>query len=478
MKNKITKGLAISTLEGVLMQVINLILQLFLARLLLPEDYGVVAILTTFINIANTFVNNGLATALLQRKNAKQVDFCTVFYVSIFIACIMYVIIWYLAPYVAIIYQNEFYVMYLRIFSISVVIGAFSSMLLVYAKYSLNFMPGMISSVGGVFAQALVGIILALLGKGVWALIFSQLAYHTVRFIILLLLVSWRPTREFSVQSLKEFFSYSWQLFLAWMIGTVYQDIFSWIVGLRFNAETLGHYSKGNSIPSMVNKVATQVISTVMFPSIAKNQDDPDIVKLQTRQMLAVTSAIIFPIMAGVAGVATEFVTLVLTEKWLPSVMVIQLMSISLGINVVNNANMQSYNAVGRADVFLKVEIFKRMVLVIAVLISSGINFHLMLISIAIVAAVLLLVNIFINKKILGITVKESFIDIVPYLVCAVGLYVILNVVSNWKLNVVLSFIIKMIICVTLFISAIIFKILPAYKSIYISIKSMLQKQP
>lgn len=477
MDNKTTKGLILKSIENISMQVISFILQLILARLLLPEDFGIIAILNTFINLANTFVNNGLTSALLQKKEIKQVDISTVFYIDFVMSLLMYAIIYILSPFIASFYDNNAITTYLRVFSLSIPIGALASIQLTVSRYHLNFMPSLIASLSGVFAQTVVGIYMALNGGGLWSLILSQLSYFVVRAILLIILVHWKPSFMFSISSFKNLFSYSWKLFMGWMIGTLYQDVFAWIIGKKFSSQTLGYYSKGNSIPSIVNRLVTQVTTSVMFPSLAKSQDDIELIKKQTRQMITVSSAIIFPVMGGLSGISESFVTIVLTEKWLPCVPVIQILSISLALNVINNANMQTFNALGRSDLFLKFEMIKRSISVILVFVFANIDYYLMLWGIVIVAVISIIINALFNKKILKYAYKEYLADILPYIFFGILLFIILNSFHIINIHLFIKFLLQSLLCAIFFLILVFSGILPGYKLICEMLLGLLKKK-
>lgn len=474
---KTTKGLMLRSVESVLIQVANFVLQLFLARLLIPEDFGVVAILATFVNLANTVVNNGLGSAILQKKEADDLDVCTVFYVELGLGVLMYGLIFLAAPYIAVFYENPQITAYLRVFGVTILLGALSSIQLTVGRYRLDFTPSLVSNVAAVAAQAAVGIFMALGGYGVWSLVISQVVSYTVRVVLLTALTRWMPSLEFSISRLKNMFSYSWKLFAGWMIGTLYQDVFAWVIGKKYDTQTLGYYSKGNSIPSIVNKVVTQVTTAVMFPAIAKNQDNRDLVKQQTRVMLSVSAALVFMVMAGLAGAADTFVRIVLTEKWLGSVPVIQIMSIPLALNVISNANMQSFNAVGRSDLFLRLEIIKRGATILLVIIFSNINYYLMLFSIGIGGWISIVANAISNKKIFHYSYREYAADLLPYVICAVALFLGVSACNYLPLNIYLRMVLQLALCAGVFFGLIFSGVLPAFRNIRQVIFSMLKRK-
>lgn len=475
---KTKKGLLLRSIESISMQVTSFVLQMVLARLLLPEDFGVVAILTTFTNIANTLVNNGLGSAIVQRKHSTRVDISTVFYIELFIGVAAYAAMFFGAPAIARFYENEKITAYLRVFAITQLVNPLSSIQLTVGKCRLDFKPSLYANLAAMLVHAGVGVYMALNGYGVWSLVVSQVAQYVVRAVMLCALTRWIPALKFSFQSFKSLFGYSWKLFAGWMIGTLYQDAFSWIIGKAYDSRTLGFYNKGHSIPAIVNKVATQVTSAVMFASISKNQDDKAVVKAQTRSMIAVTCAMIFPIMAGLAGCAESLVRVVLTEKWLGAVTVIQLMCIPLALNVISNANMQSINAVGRSDLFLWMEMFKRGVTIALVLIFAMLkNFNLMLLSIAAGGVISLCVNTYFNKKLFSYRFGEYMMDILPYALCAGVLFGAVMLASLLPVNAYLKLAVQLGLCVGIYCALIFTGFLPGYKSIRGTVLGVFRKK-
>lgn len=476
-QKKTKKGLMLRSVESVTMQLTSFVLQMVLARILLPEDFGVVAILTTFTNIANTLVNNGLGSAIVQRKNVEQVDICTVFYIELAMGLLSYGTIFLAAPGIANFYENPMICSYLRVFSISMVLIPFTSIQLTMGKYRLDFVPSLVSNVCAVVVHAVVGIWMALSGYGVWSLVVSQVADHLVRSLMLCILTRWMPSLQFSFKSFKSLFSYSWKLFAGWMIGTLYQDAFAWIIGKAYDSKTLGYYNKGYSLPAIVNRVATQVTSAVMFSSISKYQDDKAKVKAQTRSLISVTCAMILPIMAGLAASANSLVYTLLTEKWMGSVPVVQIMCIPLALNVISNANMQPINAVGRSDLFLRLEMIKRGITILLVLIFVNINYYLMLFSIAAGGLLSLCVNTYYNNKLFDYKPGEYMADILPYALCAAVLFFGVSAAKLLQVNTYLLLVIQLVLCVAIYGAFIFSGILPGYKAIRSTLLDLVKKK-
>lgn len=425
MRSKVKSGVMWRSLESVSVQGMQFFIQLLLARLLLPEDFGVIAIMNIFVNFANTLVNNGLSSAILQRKNPDKVDFSTVFYLENIIASITYLIIFFSAPLVSSFYDNPDLTLYLRVFAISIVISSLGGMQNIKMVSQMEFKPSFVANFAAIICQGIVGVLAAYSGFGVWSLIISQIVFCIVRTVLLFVYARYIPALLFSFQRLKELFGFSWKLTVGWIIGTLYHDLFSLIIGKVYNERILGFYSRGNTIPFVVNRVVTQVTTAVMFPAIAKNQDDLDVVKVQTRNMLSLSASLMFPIMAVIAGISSSLVYIVLTEKWMPVVPIIQIFCIPAALSVISNANMQTFNALGRSDVFLRLEMIKRTITILLVLILSKIDFTLMLCGIAMMSLVDVCINCHFNIKLFGYGIKEQMADLVPTTIWSILLFVV-----------------------------------------------------
>lgn len=425
MRSKVKSGVMWRSLESVSVQGMQFFIQLLLARLLLPEDFGVIAIMNIFVNFANTLVNNGLSSAILQRKNPDKVDFSTVFYLENIIAIITYLIIFFSAPLVSSFYDNPDLTLYLRVFAISIVISSLGGMQNIKMVSQMEFKPSFVANFSAIICQGIVGVLAAYSGFGVWSLIISQIVFCIVRTVLLFVYARYIPALLFSFQRLKELFGFSWKLTVGWIIGTLYHDLFSLIIGKVYNERILGFYSRGNTIPFVVNRVVTQVTTAVMFPAIAKNQDDLDVVKVQTRNMLSLSASLMFPIMAVIAGISSSLVYIVLTEKWMPVVPIIQIFCIPAALSVISNANMQTFNALGRSDVFLHLEMIKRTITILLVLILSKIDFTLMLCGIAMMSLVDVCINCHFNIKLVGYGIKEQMADLVPTTIWSILLFVV-----------------------------------------------------
>ncbi|MFW6015999.1 MAG: lipopolysaccharide biosynthesis protein, partial [bacterium] len=365
MKNEVNKSKVLSSLFWKFMerggtQGIQFIIQLVLARLLLPEDYGLVALVTIFITIARVFVQSGFNTALIQKKDADEVDFSSVLYLSIFVAGILYIILFFTAPFIAEFYRNPQLISILRVLSITLFFGAFNSIQNAFVAKYMIFKKLFYSSLGSIFISGTLGIIAAYAGWGVWALVLQQLVNKISISIILWFTVEWRPVLAFSFKKVKGLFSFGSKLLVSSLLNTLYQDLRSLIIGRIYAPAMLGFYNRGKQFPSLIINNINGSIQSVMLPALSSHQDNRNRVKNMVRRSIVTSSYIVLPAMVGLAVVAEPLVKIILTDKWLPAVPFLQIFCVSSALMPIHTANLQAINALGRSDIFLKLEVIKK----------------------------------------------------------------------------------------------------------------------
>jgi teichuronic acid exporter len=436
MNREIKKAQVLSSLLWKLMerggtQGIQFIVQIVLARLLLPEDYGIIALVLVFIAIANVFVQSGLNTSLIQKKEADEIDFSSVFYVSLLIAGLFYIILFLTVPFIAEFYNKQQLIPVLRVLAVTLFFGAFNSIQNAIIARNMQFKKLFFSSTGAILISGIVGIYMACAGYGVWALVGQQIINQLSISLILWFTVKWRPRLIFSHRRVKELFSFGWKLLVSSLIYTIYIDLRSLVIGKMFEAEILGLYNRGQQFPAVLVSNIDGSIQSVMFPVLASQQDSRPRVKDMMRRAIVTSSFVTFPMMVGLAVTAEPLVKLLLTDKWLPCVPFLQIFCASHALMPIHTANLQAINALGRSDIFLKLEIIK----IIVGLSVLGITVFYGVYAIALGAVLSGIISTFINaypnKKLLGYSYKDQCNDIMPSLLLSLVMGV---VVYNFKL--------------------------------------------
>ena len=359
--NKATiSGMLWKFLERVLAQVVSLIVSVVLARILAPDDYSIVGVVTIFFTFANVFITSGLNTALIQKKNSDIEDFSTVLYTSVAVATILYVLLFFFAPVIASIYRQDLLISIIRIMGVILIINAVKSVVCAYISNTLQFKKFFLATLGGTILSGIVGIFMANMGFGPWALVAQQLTNSFIDTIVLLISTRVHFALKFSFIKLKSLFHYGWKIFIAEVISVLYDEINPLVIGLKFKPEDLSFYTKGRSFPNLINYSISDTFSAVLFPVMSKMQDDKNSLLDYTRKFMQMSSFIVFPVMVGLLAVSDSFVRVVLTEKWMPASIYIKIFCITYMFNIIQNGSLQVIRAVGRSDLILKLEITKK----------------------------------------------------------------------------------------------------------------------
>ncbi len=347
-------------LESTGTQGISFIVGLVLARLLSPDDYGVLTLLMVFINIARVFVQSGLNTALVQRLDVDETDLSSVFYLSLGIAGLCYGALYFGAPLVAGFYTQPELTAMLRVLALMLLPGALNAVQQAVVARRMAFRSLMWASIAANLLSGVVGVAMAYAGMGCWALIWQQLLSQALLCLILLFTVDWRPRLLFSWSRVKSLFSFGWKLLLSSLIETLYNNLRSLVIGKRFDKDQLGYYNRGRLFPELVMNNVNGSIQSVMLPVFAGEQQNPALLKKMMRRTIMVSSYLVFPLMTGLALVARPMVSLLLTDRWLPCVPFLWVCCADFAFYPVHTSNLQAINAMGRSDVFLKLEIIKK----------------------------------------------------------------------------------------------------------------------
>jgi teichuronic acid exporter len=460
--NTIRTSLIYKYLERCGYQGIAFVVQIILARLLEPSDYGILALLTIFIAISQVFVQSGLNTALIQRKDVDDADYSSVFWVSAGIAVILYGVLFLAAPAIAAFYKMPQLSQVLRVLALILIPGAFNSIQNAKIARDMQFKKLMYSSLGAVVVSGATGVILACAGFGVWALVGQQLANQMAICIIMRFAVKWRLKLIIKWNRVKVLFSFGWKLLCSSLLETVYQNLRSLVIGKKYDSGTLALYNRGQQFPQLVVDNINGSIQSVMLPALSEEQDNTSRMKAMMRRSVITSSFIIFPMMAGLAAVAEPLVKLLLTDKWLPCVPYLQAYCFIFAFYPIHTANLQALNAQGRSDKFLQLEIIKK-ILGIGVLGITVFCFDSPL-AIAYGGAATTLIGCFINawpnKKLLNYSYFEQMKDILPSMMLSLVMGAAIYAVLLFNLSSYLTLMIQAIAGTAIYIAlAFLFKL-------------------
>lgn len=423
-------------------QGVSLVVSIVLARLLAPEVYGLVALVTVFTNILQVFVDSGLGSALVQKKDADDLDFSTVFYFNIAMCFTLYALMFFCAPLIASFYEKPLTAL-VRVISLTLIISGVKNIQHAFVARKMLFKRFFFATLGGTIFSAFLGIFLAYKGAGAWALVAQQLSNAAIDTLILWITVKWRPKRMFSFQRLKGLFSFGWKLLVSALLDTGYNQLRSLIIGKVYSSADLAYYNKARNFPSIIITNVNSSIDSVLLPSMSKVQDSKEAVKAMTRRAMKTSTFVMAPLLIGLATCGKALISLLLTDKWLPSYPFMVIFCITFIFYPVHTANLNAIKAMGRSDLFLKLEIIKKVVGIAAILITFKISVMAMALSLLVTSVLSQIINSWPNKKLMNYSYLEQLKDILPGILLAVFMGGCVYCINFLHLNSILTLVIQ-----------------------------------
>ena len=416
-KESITANMLWRLFERFGAQGVTFIVSIILARLLEPEIYGTVALVTVFTSILQVFIDSGLGNSLIQKKDADDLDFSTVFYFNIAFCIVLYILLWIVAPFIAQLYKNSSLKDIIRVLGLTIIISGIKNIQQSYvAKYML-FKKFFYSTLGGTIGAAIIGILMAYNSFGVWALVGQNLFNTFVDTCILWISVEWRPKKSFSFTRLKALVSYGWKLLAAKLLDTVYEDIRTLIIGKMYSTDDLAYYDRGRQFPMLAVSNVNIAIDSVLFPSMAMEQTDLSRVRAMTSRAVKMASYVVFPMMTGMAVCAEPLIRIILTDKWIECVPYLRIFCFGLALNPILIANLNAIKAIGRSDLYLRLEMIRKAIGLITLVAFMWFGVKAIAYSYLLNCILNIFVNSWPNRKILGYGYLQQLKDIIPSLV-------------------------------------------------------------
>lgn len=440
LKEKSIFGSMWKFLERFFAKAVSLVVSIVLARLLTPDDYSVVGIVSIFFVFANVFISGGFNTALIQKKEVDVLDYSSVLAVSMLVAGMLYTGLFFFAPLIANIYNQDILTPVIRVMGLTLFVNAFKSILCANISRNLQFKKFFFATIGGTIVSAIVGITMAIKGFGPWALVAQQMTNSIIDTLILAFTTKFRIVLKVSFEKLGVLFRYGWKIFVASIISSIYDEINPLVIGLKYSGTDLSYYTKGRSFPHLINTTLGDTFSAVLFPVMSKVQDDTKAMLQYTRRFMRVSSFAIFPAMIGFSVVADNFITVLLTDKWVSAVPYIRIFCMVFMLNIIQKGNLEVIRASGRSDLLLIMEIIKKsLYFVVIVLFLIFTNTPEMLaIACMVNTLIATFVNTFPNRKIIGYTYRSQIRDLLPNFFTALAMGCVVFLVGRIEINVIL----------------------------------------
>lgn len=455
-------------------QGVTFIVSVVLARLLNPQTYGIIALVTVFTSILQVFVDGGLGSALIQKKNADDLDFSTVFYCNCVLCFILYIFIFILAPFIEKFYEIKGLTQIVRILSLTIVISGLKGIQQAYVSRNMLFKRFFYSTLGGTVGAGIIGILLAFYGFGVWALVAQYLFNMLVDTLILWITVKWRPKLMFSFKRLKELFCYGWKILVSNLINTTYNDLRQLLIGKVYTTEELAFFNKGQQFPSLIVTNINTSIDSVLLPTMSKEQEDMDRIKTMTRRAIKISSYLMWPLMIGLAVCAEPLIRLVLTEKWLPCVFFLRIYCIAFAFYPIHTANLNAIKAIGRSDLYLRLEIVKKVIGILLLFSTLWISVKALAWSLLVSNVISQIVNSWPNKKLLSYSYLEQMRDILPNIGLALIMGIVVWTINFLKMNDLITLIVQIMVGVVVYIGLSVITKNEDFKYVYKIVKKLI----
>ncbi len=411
LKQKAIYGMIWKLFEKFGVQLVQFVIQIFLARLLLPSQYGIVGLLSIFIIVSDVFIQQGFTVALIQKKEVDQVDYSSIYYLNIILATIIYGFLFILAPYIALFYGENSLTELMRVLSLNVLVGSFCAVQNAIVIRQMEFQKSFIKNAVSVLVQGGVGIILAYKGFGAWALVISKVVATFVGTIILCVTVRWKPNKFFSLNRINNLFSFSSRVLITNLLNTLFNNIHSLIIGRYYSSEALGFYQRGQQMPQIAMNAIDGSFNEVLYPTLVSVQEDKVKIKNVLRRSMKTSMYVVTPMLVLGIVIAEPLTKVLLTEKWLPCVPYIRLQCI-ICLFWPLSARTHAINAIGKSDITLKLSIITKLLtlLFICLFVRVGI-FAIMVGTIVALLISFWVVSYFVNRYI-GYSFKETLQDI------------------------------------------------------------------
>lgn len=435
-------------MERILAQGISLIVSIIIARILDPDDYSVVSVVTIFFAFANIIISGGLNSALIQKRNSDSDDYSSVLIFSVAVSVIIYIVLFVCAPYIALIYKKPLLIPVIRVMCLILPIMAIKSIWCAYISSKLDFKKFFFATIGGTLFSAVIGIVMALKGFGAWALVAQQMSNTIIDTIILVLTSRLKVRLYFSLSRFRSLFNYSWKVLASSILGTIYTEIVPLVIGAKYSGTDLSFYTKGRSFPYLISNTTTNTLSAVLFPVLSKYQDDKEKLLNYTRIYIRLASYICFPIMLGFFVVSDNFVYVLLTEKWIFAAPYIRIFCVACMFDMIHIGNCETIKAMGRSDIFLIMEIIKKTsyFVTIALFVIFSNNPKVMAYSAIVCTLIAIVVNSVPNRKLIGYKYKSQISDIVPNLISALIMCIPVYLIGKIETGRVLLLVLQIVV--------------------------------
>lgn len=435
LKEKTVKGTIWSFANAIGGQGVTFIVGLVLARLLSPEEYGLIGIITIFISVFNCLIDSGISNALIRKNDANEEDYNTAFFANLAFSIFFFVVMYAIAPLIASFFNRPILSSLTRVMSIVVVINAVRLVHSALLIKNVDFKTNTYCSLTSGISSGVIGIGMALQNYGIWSLVGQQISRQLINTCCLWYFARWKPKIQFSYSRFIDLWSFGWKLMVSSLLNTCWNQIYQVVIGKCYTPATLGLYTRALQFVSICSDNLNQVLQSVSYPVLCKLQDNKDSLRQGYRRFIKMSMAITFPLMLGLASCGKSLILITIGPKWLVCVPFLQVLCLLYLLYPLHSINLNMLQVLGRSDLFLKLEVIKKCVAVIPILIGVFYDIMPMLYSSIVASVISLFINTYYSKLLLNYGVKEQIVDIYPSLVIAIVMAVVIFPIQYLPIN-------------------------------------------
>ncbi|OQB25772.1 MAG: Teichuronic acid biosynthesis protein TuaB [Firmicutes bacterium ADurb.Bin182] len=476
-KSKAVSGILYRFAERIAAQTVSTLVSIVLARILLPEEYGIVALVTIIITLCDTFVVSGLGASLIQKQDADRKDFSTIFWAGLLLSSILFVMLFFMAPVIASWYENDTITPIIRVMAIRIPIASVNSVQQAYVSKKLMFKKFFWATISGTVISGVTGIIMAYQGFGVWALVAQYLINVSVGTIMLFLVVDWHPTFEFSFKKFTSLLSFGWKILVSGLLTDIYDELRSFVIAGKYSTEDLSFYTRGKQFPQLISKNVSSTITSVMFPVFSQYQEDKIALKRMMRNSISLNSYIMAPLLIGLAAIAHNFVAVVYTDTWLPAVPFVQVFCILYLFKPLKNINKSCLKAMGYSGLDLILNLVEKVIGIILIFIFMNHGPLYLAISALATYFISAIIDAFVNGKILSYSIFEQINDLMPSLILSAISCGISYLIGFLDANIYLLLLLQIVAAIVIYIRLSAILKIRSYKYLLDIVKKLIIKK-
>ncbi|BEI56546.1 MULTISPECIES: lipopolysaccharide biosynthesis protein [Butyricimonas] len=435
LKNKTVKGVVWSSVERFAVAGLQFVIMIIMARVLTPEDYGLVAMLQIFIAVSQSLIDSGFSQALIRKLDRTQADYSTVFYFNIGVGFFLYMVLFVAAPLIADFYKVPELVDITRVMAIGMAINSFTVVQRAILTINIDFKTQAKATVIASIISGVIGISMAYSGCGVWSIIVQQLSNIGVNAIVLWFVSRWRPSKCFSMKSFRELFGFGSKLMLSGLLSTLWSNIYLIVIGKAFPKADLGYYTRAQQFADFPASALTGVFQRVTYPVLCHLQNDNERLAQSYRKLLRIVAFIIFPIMIGLAAISTPLVLLLLREQWLFTADLLKVICLFMMFYPVHAINLNLLQVKGRSELFLRLEVIKKIIGIVILVITLPMGLMTMCVGQIASSLISLVINTYYTGKLINVGFVRQILDLSPILLLTFimggGVYYIVTFFTN-----------------------------------------------